>query len=77
MHSNRKASRCNLRGPKFRNFWQHLCRGVGFVSACMSNSATATQLVISELFLSHSTGGLYVQSGDNINSQDNSTETEI
>ena len=53
-----------------------MCGGVGFVSACMSNLATATQLLISEL-LSHSIGGLYVQSGDNINSQDNSAERNI
>ena len=54
-----------------------ICRGVRFVMACTSNLATATQLPISELLLSHSTGGLYVQSGDNINSQDDNTEIEI
>ena len=40
----------------------------------LSNSNSTSHI---NLFLSHSTGGLYVQSRDSINSQDNSTETEI
>jgi len=40
----------------------------------LSNSNSTSHI---RTLLSHNTGGLYVQSGDNINSQDNSTETEI
>jgi len=41
---------------------------VGYLNTCLYFCLYA----IITLSLSHSTGGLYVQSGDNINSQDNS-----
>jgi len=42
------------------------CRGVGFVSACMSHSAIATQTSHIITLLSHSTGGFYIHKAETI-----------
>jgi len=42
-----------------------MCRGVGFVLACMSKLATATQLLISELSY-HTVQEAYIHKGEAI-----------
>jgi len=56
---------------------RNTCRGVRFISACMSKLSNSNSTSHITTLLSYSTGGLYTQSGDNRYSQDNSTETEI